>query len=57
MFMADDSARICELNGCTCILEDGQTCPEFDQEISDEAINSIAYGGEAEEVFGYAWEY
>lgn len=52
MWMADDSARICELKACTCVLEDGETCPEFDQEIADEAINSIAYGG-----FEYAWEY
>ena len=38
MWLADDSVGICELNGCTCILEDGQTCPEFPQEDDLEGI-------------------
>jgi len=52
MFRADDSVGICELNGCTCVRENGGTCEEFDQQ-DDPSNLSIAHEGE----FDYAWEY
>jgi len=56
MWLADDSVGICELNGCTCVRELGETCPEFDQEVEfleDPSNLAIAHEGEDD----YAWEY